>query len=136
MPRLTKARKELLTAMMKEVIFEAAATVLNKHGPNGVTMDRVATAAKVGRSSLYDYFRDRDELFQFMVHRITEPIRQAVDMIVQSDAPATEKLASIYRTVLTTVGKQQGLLKLLTHDKDVRDVFDTYKTHAHKQHCY
>lgn len=128
MPRLTKARKELLTAMMKDAIFTAAVTVLNEHGPNGVTMDRVAKAANVARSSLYDYLRDRDELFRFVVSRITEPIQQAIAAIVQSDALAAEKLASIYRAVLTTIGKQQGLLILLTHASDVGDAIAAYKT--------
>lgn len=130
MPRLSKARKELLTTMMKETIYEAAASVLDEHGLNGVTMDRVAKAANVARSNLYDYFRDKDELVQFIARRITEPIHQAIAEIMQSDQSATEKLASIYRTVLTNLGKHQSLMGLLARNEDVRDAVDSYKRKA------
>ena len=49
MPRLCKARKELLTTLMKESIFEAATAVLNEHGVNGTTMNRVAEAAELAK---------------------------------------------------------------------------------------
>jgi len=45
MPRLSSTRKELVTAMMKEAISEAAVSVLAEHGVDGMTMDRVAAAA-------------------------------------------------------------------------------------------
>ena len=56
MPKLSATRKELLTTMMKEAIFEAATSVLCAHGVSGMTMDRVAAAAGLAKGSLYNYF--------------------------------------------------------------------------------
>ena len=70
MPRLSKARKELLTTMMKESIFEAATSVLCEHGVDGTTMNRVAEAAELAKSSLYDYFPSKDELLEFVSDRL------------------------------------------------------------------
>ena len=70
MPRLSEARKELLTTMMKESIFEAATSVLSEHGLDGTTMNRVAAAADLAKSSLYDYFPSKDELLEFVSDRL------------------------------------------------------------------
>ena len=59
MPRLSKARKKLLDTMMKESIFEATTSVLSEHGVDGTTMNRVAEAADLAKSSLYDYFSEQ-----------------------------------------------------------------------------
>ena len=44
---------------MRESIYEAAASVLCKHGVRGTTMDRVAAAAQVTKSNLYNYFETK-----------------------------------------------------------------------------
>ena len=51
MPKLTAIRKQALDDIMKEAIFEATVAVLGQHGVEGMTMDRVATAAGVRRIS-------------------------------------------------------------------------------------
>ena len=68
MPRLSKARKALLTTMMKETIYEAATSVLCKHGVSGTTMNRVAEAANLAKSSLYDYFREQGRPAAILQH--------------------------------------------------------------------
>ena len=70
MPRLSKTRRELLNTMMKESIFEATTTVLREHGVEGTTMNRVADAASLSKSSLYDYFQNKDDLLAFVSDRI------------------------------------------------------------------
>ena len=79
MPRFSKARKTLVDTMMKETIYEAAASVLSKHGIQGTTMDRVAAAANVAKSSLYDYFESKDELLRFINTRLVEPFFQTME---------------------------------------------------------
>ena len=81
MPRLSKARKALLNTMMKETIFEATTSVLCKHGVNGTTMNRVAEAANLAKSSLYDYFESKDDLLRFFNTRLVEPFFQAIEEI-------------------------------------------------------
>ena len=64
--RMSKARKACVSAMMKDTIFEAATSVLEQHGVGGMTMEGVATTAELGTASLYTYFREQDELLQFI----------------------------------------------------------------------
>lgn len=117
MPRLSKARKELLTTLMRDSIFEATASVLSAHGVDGTTMNRVAEAADLAKSSLYDYFQNKDELLAFVADRIMAPIAERIDEIAQADLPATEKLGGVIRAALKSVEQHRELLVPLVRDK-------------------
>ena len=113
MPRLSKARKELLTTMMKESIFEAATSVLCEHGVDGTTMNRVAEAADLAKSSLYDYFPSKDELLEFVSDRLVPPFMQAVEETVRADLPAPQKLERILRMAFERGIKHKAIIRLL-----------------------
>ena len=112
-PRFSKARKALVDTMMKETIYEAAAAVLCKHGIQGTTMDRVAAAANVAKSSLYDYFESKDELLEFINTRLVEPFFQTMEEIADGDLPAPQKLEKILRASLERSDKERGIIRLL-----------------------
>jgi TetR/AcrR family fatty acid metabolism transcriptional regulator len=113
MPRLSKTRKALLNTMMKETIFEAANSVLCKHGVTGTTMNRVAEAANLAKSSLYDYFESKDDLLRFFNTRLVEPCFQAIEAIANRDLPGPQKLEQILRTCLEYAIEHKGLIRLL-----------------------
>ncbi|MGO9109287.1 MAG: TetR/AcrR family transcriptional regulator, partial [Thermoguttaceae bacterium] len=115
MPRLSKTRKKLLTTMMKESIFEATTSVLSEHGVDGTTMNRVAEAAELAKSSLYDYFSSKDELLEFVSDRLEAPFMQAVEETLQADLPAPQKLERILRIALETGTKHKATIRLLNH---------------------
>jgi AcrR family transcriptional regulator len=113
MPRLSKARKAMLTTMMKESIFEAATSVLCAHGVDGTTMNRVAEAAELAKSSLYDYFSSREELLEFVSDRLVTPFMQFVAETVRADLPAPKKLERVLRIAFEDSIKHQAILRLL-----------------------
>jgi AcrR family transcriptional regulator len=115
MPRLSEARKGLLTTMMKESIFEAATVVLSEHGLDGTTMNRVAAAADLAKSSLYDYFPSKDDLLDFVSERLVAPFMQAVEESLQSDLAAPQKLERIVRVALENSSKHKAVVRLLVH---------------------
>ncbi len=117
MPRLSKARKAMLTAMMKDSIYEATRSVLSEHGIDGTTMNRVAEAADLAKSSLYGYFQNKEELRSFVAHRIMAPIADRIDEIAGAHLSATEKLGGVVRAALAGVAQHRELLVLLVQDK-------------------
>lgn len=122
MPRLSKTRKALLNTMMKESIFEAANSVLCEHGVDGTTMNRVAAAANLAKSSLYDYFPSKDELLEFVTERIVVPFWQAVEEIRASSQPAPKKLESILRTAYDYSTRHRALIRLLAESNQATQV--------------
>jgi TetR/AcrR family transcriptional regulator len=125
MPRLSSTRKKLLTEMMKEAIYEAAVAVLAEHGVEGVTMDRVAAAANMAKGSLYNYFRGKRALLQFVHRKTVDPITRAVDDVIRSDRPATAKLEASVRIVFGELARRHALFTLLLESDDARVLLET-----------
>ena len=113
MPRLSKARKELLTTMMKESIFQAATSVVCEHGIDGTTMNRVAEAAELSKSSLYDYFPSKEELMEFVSERVVVPFMEAVEATLRIDLPAPQKLEKILRYAFESGNEHKAIVRLL-----------------------
>jgi AcrR family transcriptional regulator len=74
--RATQERSRETTA----IVLEAAARVLRRHGYAGATTNRIAEAAGVSVGTLYQYFADKNEVFDALVRdyfaRIVGRIRE------------------------------------------------------------
>jgi AcrR family transcriptional regulator len=68
--------------LIQQEILKAAIRLYQKFGPNGFTMDDLATATGRSRTSLYYYYKNRDEIYQAVMDKIARDmaaeIRQAV----------------------------------------------------------
>jgi TetR/AcrR family transcriptional regulator len=132
MPRLSTTRKELLTAMMKDAIYEAAISVLAEHGVEGMTMDRVAAAANVAKGSLYSYFEGKQDLLQFVHAKTIDPIIEAIDGVIRAEMPATAKLEAILHIVFDQLAKLHALFSLLAKDDAVRVLLEPSRRTTHE----
>jgi AcrR family transcriptional regulator len=120
MSKLATVRRELLSSMMKEAIYEAAVSVLAEHGVEGMTMDRVAVAANVAKGSLYSYFDGKRELLEFVHARIVDPMLKAGEETIHADLPVVEKLERILHVVFDQLARNRGLSNLLMNDGNAR----------------
>jgi len=111
--RMSKARRACVSAMMKETILVAASSVLEQHGLDGLTMNRVAATAELGTASLYTYFRNKDELLQFVYSKLVEPFFQAMEAVCHSELLAIQKLRKILDTSCEYAVKHKGLIRFL-----------------------
>jgi len=117
---VSKARKAIVTAVMRDTIFEAAGSVIEQHGVGGVTMDRVAATAGLTAGSLYNYFRNKDDLMQSVYTRIVEPFFEAIEATSKVDLPAPEKIRTILLTARDSAIKNRSLIQFLAgedHDR-------------------
>ena len=68
--------------IIQQEILKAAIRLYQKFGPNGFTMDDLAAATGRSRTSLYYYYKNRDEIYQAVMDKIARDmaaeIRQAV----------------------------------------------------------
>jgi len=119
--RLSKARKEIVNRVMKDTICEAAGSVLERHGVCGITMDRVASTAGMAAGNLYNYFRNKEDLLQFIYARLVEPFFQTLEEIAASEQSAPEKMEKIVRAGLERSNQERGLIRLLVESgQDLR----------------
>ncbi len=116
MASLSQRRKELLDSMMRDAVYEGAVTVLTRHGLNGTTMDRVAEAAGMAKGSLYNRFRSKQELLEFVHERAVTPMREALAEIVQDEMGAAEKLVASSRIWREYLGAHRAVFEFLISD--------------------
>ena len=105
----------MLTNIMKQSIFEAATAVLSERGVDGTTMNRVAEAAEVAKSSLYDYFPSKEELLDFVFDRIVDPHMQLIEETLRAEMSAPQKLERILRTAFEIGARHKAVLGLLVN---------------------
>ncbi len=117
MTKLAERRRELLDSMMRDAVYEGAVAVLTEYGLNGTTMDRVATAAGMAKGSIYNHFRGKQELLEFVHGRAVAPMLATVDQVVESRLSAAEKLASISRLWREHLVKHHPVFEFLINDQ-------------------
>ncbi len=110
MGALIERRKSEWDSMMKSAISEAAISVLNEYGFDGLRMDRVANAAEVAKGTLYNYFRNKDELLINVIDMKFASIHQALLEIYDNKMSPPDKMEEIIRALLTFLEDERGLV--------------------------
>jgi TetR/AcrR family transcriptional regulator, transcriptional repressor for nem operon len=73
----------------RQRILGAAADLIQRHGVAAVTLDDVERASRAGRSQLYHYFDDRDDLVRAVVHSTVDTVLAAQEsLLLQVDSLA------------------------------------------------
>ncbi len=125
MPQLAQRRKEMVASLMKDGIYEAAVEVLTEHGPDALTMDRIAETAGVAKGSLYNYFRNKHEMIAFIHEKTVEPVQLAVQKMLAKPLPAPEKLETILRMWFEHFASNRGIFDFLINDPRTTEVVES-----------
>jgi TetR/AcrR family transcriptional regulator len=75
-----------------DVVLRAASALFSELGVGGTTMSRIAAASGLGPSSLYYYFRSRDEIVAALVARANVVPLDLIDRITDDDDSIPSKL--------------------------------------------
>ncbi|MDO4711317.1 MAG: TetR/AcrR family transcriptional regulator [Peptostreptococcaceae bacterium] len=76
----------------KQEIYKAATQVFFDKGYASTTLGDIAKASKIGRSTIYQYFKNKEEIFHEVCISFFSELVSSLDEILTSDLPATEKL--------------------------------------------
>jgi AcrR family transcriptional regulator len=85
-------------------------------------MNRVAEAAEVAKSSLFDYFSSKEELLQFVSDRLVAPFLQAIEETARTHLPAPQKLERVLRLAFDSGTKHKAILRLLAQSGEEHQV--------------
>ena len=81
-------------AQREEQILKAAAKVFRQYGYHAASIQSIADASGLGKSSLYHHISNKQELLGTIVDRGVSKVVAAISSVVESDATPTEKLRS------------------------------------------
>ena len=99
-------------ATVKDDVFQAqviraAQQLFQQHGLQKVTMDDVARAVGKGRSSLYYYYKSRDEIFDAVVNKEIDETLTAIEKAVDRAGTAEGKFQA-FCTAKLKLAKEKG----------------------------
>lgn len=114
--------------LIQQQILGEAKRLFQVYGLAKVTMDDVAKAIGKGRSSLYYYYKSKDEIFDaVMIIEIREMLTamtQAVDQATGTE----QKLHAFFLTKLEVVREKRAFFKMLDVGMDADTLSDFNKT--------
>ena len=103
------------TTAVRETIIEAAREIFARFGFRKATMDEIARTARKGKSSLYHYFKSKEEVFQAVIEQEAAEVMAEIFRAVQQEKKPQEKLRAY---VITRMQAFKRVANLFTAFKD------------------
>jgi AcrR family transcriptional regulator len=79
----------------KKTLLQAASDVLMEYGPYKTTLDDIARRAGMAKTSLYYYFKDKDEIIRAIIKNDMEQLLDIMTRAVASAQTAEEKIYAL-----------------------------------------
>ena len=86
--------------IIQQDILKAAIRLYQKFGPNGFTMDHLAAAIGRSRTSLYYYYKNRDEIYQAVMDKIARDMAAEIRQAVAAVETLRDKIFAFCHTKL------------------------------------
>ena len=118
----TQARSEWTI----EVIFEAAAQILQKQGMDGFNTNAIAKSAGVSIGTLYQYFPNKQAILIAIAKRELNNVTQVIIDNISAKPPTddTESARAIVQALLKAFGGRQRMRKVLIEALIANGLFD------------
>ena len=97
-------------AAKKDMILDAAMGVLITKGYAKTTMSDIASAASVGRGTVYWHFPSKDDLFLSLMQRETDKIEGEMEVALQMPGRAVERIETLIRVSFSMYEEAPQLL--------------------------
>jgi TetR/AcrR family transcriptional repressor of nem operon len=97
----------------KTQILDAAQELIQRFGVNGMSYQHISEAVGIRKPSIHYYFPTKESLIESLLDRYSEYFLGLVDRIIESEAPAKEKLLqyiSLFEATLRTGSKDRACL--------------------------
>jgi AcrR family transcriptional regulator len=79
-----KNKRDKLTEFNRSIILEAAKTLFEADGAGQTTMDDIAKQADMSKSTIYVYFRSKDEIYYSLIFESMLLLKEKLDAAVKN----------------------------------------------------
>ncbi|MGI6112672.1 MAG: TetR/AcrR family transcriptional regulator [Mahellales bacterium] len=101
----------------KEIIRNAAIEVISKLGFHGATTDRIAQEAKVAVGTIYNYFKNKEDILDYIFEVEYTKRLGFYKEIFNKDIHTIEKLYQILKMHFSEVSRQPSLIKIILYER-------------------
>lgn len=118
-------KKRLWPPATRNRLLDAAERLFQQRGVSRTSLHDIAAHAGATRGAVYWHFKDKADLFNAMMERVTLPLEQSLRP--QPDAPAADALAALRLAVrdtlhqLSTDDQLRRVVEVATHKVDYID---------------
>ena len=108
----------------KDSIRRAAIELFRTYGFDKVSINDIASKARVSHVTIYNHFGSKEELIRDVIKTAISGLVEVSRSIISSDRPFLEKLEMIVSSKVATAGQYQGeLMQTLLRDSPVMQDF-------------
>jgi AcrR family transcriptional regulator len=113
---LKRLKKMLDRDEVKEAIVNVARHIFSRFGFKKTTMDEIAIASRKGKSSIYYYFASKEEIFQAVVEKEAEILKQELFKAVNETDSPEQKLKMHVLVRMRSMGKLANFYSAIKDD--------------------
>jgi AcrR family transcriptional regulator len=100
----------------RESILKIAQDIFSKYGYKKTTLDDIANAVRKGKSSLYYYFKSKEDLFQAVIMKEVDLLAKELDRVINRNTEPVDKLRDYMLTKITTFRNLANFYHALEND--------------------
>jgi AcrR family transcriptional regulator len=100
----------------RNAILDASRDLFARFGYKKTTMEDIAMALRKGKSSLYYYFKNKEEIFQAVIELESELLHTKLQEVVKTGGDAAQKLRNYVTIRMETIGQLENYQKVLKED--------------------
>jgi AcrR family transcriptional regulator len=116
---IKKEREKKLREMTREAVRKAVLNVMENHGQDGITMQRVADEAGLAKGTLYLYFDNKDDLLEDTIDWCFAPLIDGIEKIFEADLQPDKKIGRLAEFHHQFFRDHQKLFRMLFVDQQI-----------------
>ncbi len=113
------ARRELLNAVTRRYILEAATRIISHDGLQKLTMDNIAAEAGMAKGTVYLHFMAKNILMEALKENSLSPLVSEVRTLLDGDLPPAEKIRLFVFQHMRYFDQRRDFFRVLVYDRDI-----------------
>lgn len=101
---------------MRETIVNAGSDIFARFGYRKTTMDDIAQAIGKGKSSLYYYFKSKDEVFKAVVEKEVLQLSEFINKKIAAEDNPEEQLRIYVKLLMTCIADRANFYDVMKND--------------------
>lgn len=95
-------------------ILETAFALFAQEGYDGVTYRKIAVSCNISRTTIYKYFKDKEQIFNYAIHQATDKISRTVQKVMdRSDLAPDGKIRRVLHLTLKLLAENRVFLTVV-----------------------
>ena len=98
----------------RDLILDSSLKVFSRRGFSQATMQDIAAEADIGKGTIYEYFRSKDEIIQNTWMAFMRRMGEQLEEILAAPLPGVEKLRHVLAAFLEIIqGEDAGVIRIM-----------------------